>query len=122
MADVAHDFGSDLTAGPTGDLAVVTGTLEGQQRVLRRLMTNPGAYIWQLPYGAGLARFLGQPTSAARIASVTRGQMFQEAAVTRDPAPSIEVLTQTNGVVTESIQYIDADTGDPVPLTVPIGG
>jgi len=122
VADAAHDFGSDLTVGPTGDLAVVTGTLEGQQRVLRRLMTNPGAYIWQLPYGAGLARFLGQPISAARIAAVTRGQMFQEAAVARDPAPSIEVLTQTNGVVTESIQYIDADTGDPVPLTVPIGG
>jgi hypothetical protein len=122
VADVAHNFGSDLSVGPTGDLAVVTGTAEGQQRVLRRLLTNPGVYIWHLPYGAGLARFIGQPTSEASIAATARGQMFKEKAVTRDPAPTIEVQTQTNGLVTLSIQYIDADTSDPVPLTVPISG
>lgn len=122
MADAFHNFGSDLTIGPTGDLSVVTGTLEGQQRVLRRLLTNPNDYIWQPSYGAGLARFLGQPTSVAKIAAVSRGQMFQEAAVARTPAPSIDVDVQTDGTVTETIKYVDANTGDPVPLTVPIGG
>lgn len=122
MADAFHNYGSDLTAGPTGDLAIVTGTLEGQQRVLRRLQSNPLGYIWQPLYGAGLARFLGQPTSAAQITAASMGQMFEEAAVARTPVPTIDIDAQTNGITTETIRYVDADTGDPVPLTVPIGG
>ncbi len=56
MYDLSHQWGDDLTVGPTGDMALVTGSVFGQQRVLRRLMTNPGDYIWQLDYGAGLAQ------------------------------------------------------------------
>ena len=47
MPDLAHQFGADLVAGATGDLAVVDGPALGRQRVLRRLLTNPGDYIWQ---------------------------------------------------------------------------
>ena len=32
----------------SGDISVVSGPLLGQQRVLRRLLTNPGDYIWQM--------------------------------------------------------------------------
>ena len=58
MHDIAHQWGSDLLTSSVGDLASVSGPLLGQQRVLRRLLTNPGDYIWQLDYGAGLARFI----------------------------------------------------------------
>jgi hypothetical protein len=47
MSDLAHQWGSDLEFGPTGDLAVLGGSALGQQRVLRRLLTSPLDYIWQ---------------------------------------------------------------------------
>lgn len=55
MPDLSHQWGSDLLIGPTGDLATASGTELGQQRVLRRLLTNASDYIWHLGYGAGLA-------------------------------------------------------------------
>ena len=57
MSDISHQWGSDLSIGPTGDFALVSGAILGQQRVLRRLLTNPGDYIWHPDYGAGLAEF-----------------------------------------------------------------
>ena len=59
MADIQHTFGNDLTLSATGDIAIVDGTQRGQERVLRRLLTNPGDYIWLLNYGAILRRMVG---------------------------------------------------------------
>jgi hypothetical protein len=41
LADVYHYIGGDISASNTGDLQGVTDTVRGQQRVLRRLLTNP---------------------------------------------------------------------------------
>ena len=65
---------------PTGDLAG-DGAALTQQRVLRRLLTNPGDYIWQLGYGAGLGQFVGRPGVPAAIAGVAGAQILLEAAV-----------------------------------------
>ena len=58
---MASDFdqlwGDDLTLTATGQVALVDGTPKGEQRVLRRLLTNPGDYIWHPEYGAGLPRW-----------------------------------------------------------------
>src|SRR5690348_5829553 len=97
MADISHQWGSDLTVGPTGDLASVSGPLLGQQRVLRRLLTSPGDYIWQPDYGAGLARFIGQPVNALQIRAVVRSQIFKEAEVARSPEPVIDVQASPDG-------------------------
>lgn len=117
MADGQHSFGSDLTLSPSGDIATSDGTQLGQERVLRRLLTNPGDYIWQIEYGAGLPSFIGQPTNKARIAAITRAQMFRESVVARNPAPLITVDAQSTGVVTETIVYADAPTGQQQVLT-----
>jgi phage baseplate assembly protein W len=119
LNDIYHQFGSDLLVGPTGDLATVTGTLLGQQRVLRRLLTNPGDYIWQLTYGAGLAQFVGQPAVAARIAAVIRSQIFQESAVAATPAPVIDVqpAADGSGSIAVQVRYADADADTPQILT-----
>lgn len=112
--DVAHIWGADVQSGPTGDLALVAGTTLGQQRLLRRLLTNPGDYIWQPDYGAGLARFIGQPGNAQRIRAVIRGQMFREAAVAREPEPVIDVRVSPDGAVGTvyvHIRYVDAPSG-----------
>src|SRR5271155_5395400 len=105
MPDLWHQFGSDLAVGAGGDLAAATGALEGQQRVLRRLLTNPGDYIWQPTYGAGLGQFVGSPASVTQIQAVVRSQIFKEAAVARTPEPIVEVNADAAGSVYVSIRY-----------------
>lgn len=122
MFDVAHQFGGDLSVGVSGDLAVASAGLLGQQRVLRRLLTNPGDYLWAPDYGAGLGQFVGQPVSAAQIRAVVRSQIFKEAAVARTPEPTIEVSADGSGVVSVSIRYADANDGQTQMLSFTTGG
>jgi hypothetical protein len=110
MADISHVFGSDLGLSSTGDLATVDTPTLGQQRVLRRLLTNSGDYIWQLPYGAGLAQFVGQPAIPDVITAVIRTQMALESAVSVTPEPTINVTVNPDSSVFVSIQYVDATT------------
>lgn len=120
-SEIYHQWGSDLMFGPTGDLAVSSGTVRGQQRVLRRLLTNPGEYIWQLDYGAALAQFVGDPVSPAQVQAVIRSQIFKEAVVSANPEPQIDVLPVTGGSsVPVTISYADSDTGESQVLTFSI--
>ncbi len=124
MSDLFHQWGSDLAAGPTGDLAMASASLLGQQRVLRRLLTNPGDYIWQPAYGAGLAQFVGQPASAAQIRAAIRSQIFQEAIVARQPEPVIDIQAAIDGssMVYVFIRYVDATDGQTQVLSFTVGG
>lgn len=121
MADIAHQYGSDLSLGPGGDLALAAGDTLGQQRVLRRLLTNPADDLWNPSYGAGLAQLVGQPANAARIRAVIRSQMFQEAAVAASPAPSIDVQATPDGTVAAAIRYADSAGGTAQVLSFSIG-
>ncbi len=60
MKDIYHYIGGDLSTSPTGDLRPVENTERGKQRVLRRLITNPGDYIYHPTYGAGLGQKVGE--------------------------------------------------------------
>ncbi len=114
MSDISHLWGADLSIGPTGDLAVVAAAALGQQRVLRRLLTNPGDYIWDLGYGAGLSQFVGQPANALQIRAVIRSQIFKEAVVARTPEPVIDVQIApagAAGIVYVHVRYVDAPSG-----------
>lgn len=122
MAELQLTFGTDLSIDVSGDLATSDGTQEGQERIVRRLLTFPGEYIWDVTYGAGLARFLGKPAFKARIAAITRSQLSKEASVARTPPAQIAVNVQRDGTVTEDIKYSDGNTGAPIPLTLPITG
>ncbi len=122
MTDLSHQWGADLAVGPTGDLATADGSLLGQQRVLRRLLTNPGDYIWQLDYGAGLGRFIGKPVNAGQIQAAIRSQIFKEAAVARTPEPTINVNLGPAGVVAVDIRYVDAMSGQTQILSFTVGG
>ena len=112
MADTTHQWGGDLAPSPTGDIATAIGPMQTQQRVLKRLLTNPGDYIWHPGYGAGLASFVGQPASTSRIAAVVRSQIFKEAAVARTPEPVIDVQQDHAGTVYVHIRYADTATGE----------
>jgi phage baseplate assembly protein W len=115
MHDINHTFGGDLAVGVSGDLAAASGSTLGQQRVLRRLLTNTGDYIWQLTYGAGLPSMIGMPVDAAAIAGLVRSQIFLESAVAQTPTPTIDVQSQS-GIVSLQITY--TDTTDTTPQAV----
>lgn len=121
MPDLSHLYGSDIIVGPGGDLATAYATQLGQQRVLRRLLTNPGDYLWNAGYGAGLAQFVGQPANVARIRSVIRSQIFKESTVARSPEPAIDVTADAVGTVTVQIRYADSGTGTPQLLSFIVG-
>ncbi len=121
MADVAHVVGQDLQLGPTGDLALVDGSDETQQRVLHRLLTSAGTYIWQLSYGAGLPALVGSVASRQQIAAIIRAQMAYEPSVALSPEPQAIVTSADVAEVTATITYTDNESGSIQTLTLPIG-
>lgn len=122
MPDFWHQFGEDLQLSVTGDLGLATDATLGQQRVLRRLLTNLSDYIWQPGYGAGLGQFVGQPSNAAGIRGVIRGQLFREAAVARMPEPTVDVRADDDGIVYVAIRYTDAPSDQAQILNFSLGG
>lgn len=110
MSDVAHYFSSDLGLGATGGLQVAEGSLLSQQRILRRLLTNPGDYIWEPGYGAGLPRFIGQKLDLTALTALIRSQMYLEGSVQQQPEPQIELTPILNGIFVR-IVYVEAQTG-----------
>ena len=124
MSDIFHQWGSDIGVGATGDLSAAIGACFGQQRILRRLLTNPGDYIWQPAYGAGLAGFIGKPVNALQISALIRSQIFKESTVARIPEPTIEVTVSPGGAsgdVYVYICYVDAQSGQTQVLTFSAG-
>lgn len=115
MPDLAHWFGQDVSTDATGDLLTVEGTVRGQQRVLRRLLTNPGDYIWHTDYGAGLGRYVGANLNVEVIRAVIRAQLRLESAVAKTPIPTVTVTPIAQGVFVR-VSYTDAPSGEPVTL------
>lgn len=116
MADLFSIWGQDLVASAGGDLLTVDGSAYGQQRVLRRLMTNPGDYIWEPTYGAGLPSYVGSALDVKAITALIRLQLSLESAVAQNPLPVIDV-THFAGGLSVNIVYVDADTGVQVNLS-----
>lgn len=124
MADIFHMWSSDLAVSATGDLAIASGSIVTQQRVIRRLLTNPGDYIWQLDYGAGLGQFIGQPVNELHIQAVIRAQIFKETAVAQTPEPlvTVQVTPAGNiGTIYVQIQYTDVSSGETQSLSFSVG-
>lgn len=116
MTDIYHYLGNDLGISSTGDLLAVSGEEEGKQRVLRRLLTNPGDYIWHPDYGAGLPQMIGELVDIDAITAIIDGQMRLEDRVSHDPEPVIEVSPTATGVFCY-IQYNDAISTQAVSLS-----
>ena len=112
MSDLSHTFSGDVEVSATGDLLTTDGIT---QRILRRLLTNPGGYIWHPDYGAGLPARIGTVLNTAELTGLIREQMFLEASVSHDPEPEIELTPVPNGVRAQ-VRYTRAD-GTPSGLT-----
>jgi hypothetical protein len=110
LNDIDHYIGGDIAVSGTADVNVATALTASQQRVLRRLLTNPGDYVWHPDYGAGLPAEVGKLADERRIRGLIQSQIFKEAVVLQSPPPIITV-TMLVGGVSVRIQYADAQTG-----------
>ncbi len=108
--DLYLDWGMDLAVSSTGDLGLASGSTRTTQRVIRRLLTNAGDYLWNLDYGGGLASFVGSPALPSQIEAVIRTQIALEPTVPALPAPTISVLPLDpgSGSIAAQVQYADS--------------
>jgi len=121
MADAALIWQNDLSFSPTSDVLLTTGSEEGRERVIRRLLTNPGDYLGHPDYGAGLPAMVGTLATPAQIEAVVRSQLLQEVAVAADPPPQVSIGTILNGI-SVIVSYNDAQTGEPVLVGFDVNG
>ena len=115
MADLFSIWQTDLSFDLTADLALAEDSEAGRQRVLRRLLTNPGDYFAHPGYGAGLPMKVGSLATPAELQALVLSQMLQEQAVAQDPPPVVAVTPIVNGVAI-LVTYNDAVTAEPVTL------
>jgi hypothetical protein len=94
---VVCGWGGDLCAGPSGDIATAPAPTELQYRIVRRLLTNQGDYIWHSSYGAGLGVFVGDTYSAGTVETTIQNQLQHEALVASSPAPTIQMGQSPTG-------------------------
>jgi phage baseplate assembly protein W len=117
--DLFNNYGTDLVYGAMNDLQTVSDVLKSQQRVTRRLLTSPGAYIWHTDYGAGLPVYVGKALTNAlytEIQSVITSQIFLEDSVAQNPTPVITLQTVQGGLLVQ-INYTVNPIGTPIVLT-----
>lgn len=123
LNDLNHLWGQDVLTSPTGDLSAVNSATRSQQRVIRRLLTNPldangpPDYALHPTYGAGLSRYVGQAVDAAKLRALIRGQMLKEDSVARNPEPQITVTKPDPSTISVYIRYTIAGTGAPATLS-----
>ena len=123
LPDIDLEWGGDLGVSSIGDLLVSSESVSLQQRLCRRLLTNPGDYIWNLDYGGGLPKFIGSPASAANIEAVIRAQIQLESSILQSPSPQITTILSdvANGYFTTTIKYTDPSTQHPSVLNISLG-
>ncbi|NTF67981.1 phage tail protein [Rhizobium rhizogenes] len=119
MPDLDHLWGEDLTVSATGDILTVDGDDLTTERIIRRLMTAQGGYIWNLTYGGGVPGRVGTLVDIPLITGVIQSQIALEATVARTPAPVITVTEIQNGI-SVSIFFYSAKTGQQVTLSFDI--
>jgi len=111
MTDVYHYWGNDLGISSRGGLEPATEVMRSQQRVLRRLLTNPGQYVFHPEYGAGLAQWVGSHAHIPSLKATIREQIHMEDSVARTPAPIIE-LTKNFRTLEVKITYVESSSGN----------
>ena len=128
LADIQHLWGTDALTSPTGDLGIATDATRSQQRVIRRLLTNPldangpPDYTLHPDYGAGLARYVGTNANLAKIRALIRGQMLLEDSVSKTPQPQITLTQPDPTTLSVYIRYTIAASGAPATLSFTVNG
>ena len=122
MMSITCKWGGDLEIGPTGDIAVASVVDNLDEKIIRRLLTNPGDYLWAPNYGGGLAAQIGSPVDLSALQANIRAQMEQEPLISPYPLPSVLVSPTVSysddaRVVTITYQSTDQNSSRSLSLT-----
>jgi hypothetical protein len=124
LITIVCDWGTDLSVGPSGDINVTPVQSNVQQRLVRRLLTNTGDYIWHTNYGAGLGGYVGQPYSPANIEGAIVNQLQLEPLLAATPAPTVQINQSATGPfasISVTVQYQIAGTSTENSVVLDIG-
>src|SRR5208337_4770636 len=97
--EIFQDFGNDLILTGAGDLLTTNGVTLSNQRIVRRLLTNPLDYLWEPTYGAGVPQYIGKlntPDNFNTISATIKAQMYLEQTVSQSPEPVITLTSLPN--------------------------
>lgn len=109
-ADIDHWVGSDPNLSKSNDMGAVVSGSKSQQRILRRLLTNPGGYVWHPSYGAGILQHIGDTDANLQIIEgIIIAQAQLEQGVSQSPPPSV-TFDISGDDVTANIQYTEQAT------------
>jgi phage baseplate assembly protein W len=116
LNDLTQWVGDDLAASATGDLGTASADTRTNQRIVRRLVTPKGSYIFHPDdYGAGLPAMIGDTVDIPAITGEIRSQIRMEEGVAQSPEPRITVQPIQDGV-SVGIAYTSSVTRRPVSL------
>jgi hypothetical protein len=118
MQDVNHWYSGDTLLSVTGDLSVSSPIVSTQQRIIRRILTNPVSkdgppdYIFAPNYGCGAAKYIGETINKLKeLQKTILNQVILEPGVSTNPFPKV-VLNTDNTVLFIKIMYVDITTGE----------
>lgn len=119
--DLHLEWSGDIQLAANGDLQLVDESELTRQRVLRRLLTSPGDYIWAMGYGAGLGRLIGTPIDIRAVEAMVRLQMRHEMSVLQSPPPTVRGPHAKGlgaGTFTLSVEYKEVESGSTQSMTL----
>ena len=101
-----------LKVTASGDVATVSGSDSVRQRGLLAAVTSPGALLHRPGFGAGVERYLGQPTTvaAAGFASAWRASLLQDDRVRKARVSVNEIPGRREGFVATAV--VETNAGD----------
>jgi len=121
MTEIYHWVGNDLQLSASGGIQETSGVEASRQRIARRLITNPGDYIFHPEYGAGIPAYIGRLASQNEIKAVVLGQVLLESTVSKTTQPIVNVSQIAGtGNVTIDVTYTYAETGELATITVTV--
>jgi phage baseplate assembly protein W len=116
MYDLNLPWGGDLSLSPQGGTELISGSALTQQRIIRRLLTNQGDYIWDPTYGGNLRQYVDEPFDVAAVTAHVQAQTVLESTV--QSVLSVVLTFQPSlGIATCTINYTASTATGPQVLT-----
>lgn len=119
MISLGHVCGGDLQIDGTG-LSLVSGAEATKQRILRRLLSNPGGYIWHHDYGAGLPQMVGGVVDEGIISTSIRQSLAEDVGVDSSRPIDVHITPIIGGTVRCHINYFDRINNEAQSLKISI--
>ncbi len=122
LTDLSATWDGDLALSASGDLALVEpGTGKAYQRLIRTLFTNPDAMELHPDFGAGIGSWEGQTfgqSQAQALQSLVYQNVLGDPDIT-DPEVSVDIVNPS--LVSVTVSYLDAVTGQPSTFSFGVG-